>query len=272
MEQRRQPPYNLGSESITVDPVNGLIYFTRPTALVFGSSVTPVNNVLVFVPVATGNLSTYAPSPSTYSGTLYTVEGIERTKVITVRDWRDISNLSNMATYATEYLQSVNNVVVEGTVPYHGLLTTFLVCGTSGQGVSVTGNTYSTGWDSMNLPVVSVEILFQNGSSGTSYHTTLHVSNRRGRYSAENFLRPNVTGSALGTGTGGGIFGGAGPTYSGESPTGDASAWQTTAVPGSPGGLVGTASDWSLGGQETWGTSIESPTGDSSNWDTRLQP
>lgn len=263
-------PYQTSSMGLTVDPVNGLVYFDRPTALTFGSSTTPPNNVMAFLPVANGSLSTFAPSPTTYSGTLYTVEGIQRTKIITVRDWKDVSNSTNMATYASEYLGSVQDVVVEGSIPYYGLLTTYLTIGATGQAVSIAGSGYTTGWESLNLPVVSVEVAFQSGAEGTSYAMALHLSNRRGRFNSDQFLRPSVQAQQLG---GGGSFGGADPTYMAMGPTGDASNWQVGGAVGSAG-----AAGYQVGGvvgseaANEYSTNIAPPTGDSSNWDTRLQP
>jgi hypothetical protein len=190
---------NSATDLLQIDPVNGLIYFSRPTQTIFGMPQWP-DNVRVFVPVAYGTLSAYAPGPSTYSGTLDSIEGIQRTKTITCLDWKDYSNQTNMNTFASEFLDSVKDVVVEGTVPYNGLLSAYL---TPGSAVSIAGTSgstpYTTGWESLALPVVSVEVRFQPGAEGTSYFTTLHLSNRRGRYSAENFLRPNISGSAFGS-------------------------------------------------------------------------
>lgn len=209
------PPYNAVSCGITLDPTNGLIYFDQPTQVTAFGTQTPVQwaaNVQAFVPVAVGTLAAYAPSSTTYAGTLYTVEGVERRKVITVLEWRDYSNAANMATFAAEVLDSVKDVVVEGTVPYLGLPTAYL---TPGQTVSIAGQGYTTGWESLNLPVASVEVEFQSGDSGTSYLTTLHLSNRRGRYSAENYLRPGITGAQFGTDSE--VFSAHAPTY-GETP------------------------------------------------------
>ncbi len=268
-------PYNTASMGLTVDPVNGLVYFDRPTALTFGSQVTPPNNVIAFLPVANGSLAAFAPSSTTYSGTLFTVEGIKRTKIITCRDWKDYSNTSNMQTFASEFLSAVQDVVVEGTVPYYGLLTQYLTIGASGQAVSIAGNdtvhSYTTGWESLNLPVVSVEVAFQSGAEGTSYAMVLHLSNRRGRFNSDQFLRPNVTGQQLGGGTG--AFSAGAPTYMAEGPTGSAANWQVGGAVGTPG-----AAAWQVGGNvgsaeaAAYSTNIESPTGASSNWDTRLQP
>jgi len=252
------PPYNTASMAITLDPVNGLVYFQRPTALTFGSTSTPPNNVIAFVPVANGSLNVYAPSSSTYAGTLYTVEGIERAKVITVRDWKDASNSANMATFASEFLTSVQDVVVEGTVPYYGLLSTFLA---PGQAVSIAGNGYTTGWESLALPVISAEIAFQTGPQGTSYAMALHLSNRRGRFNADQFLRPNVTGIQLGAGSS--TFGASAPTIA-VGPTGDASQWTVPAF-----GTGGTAADWQPIGDINAGPALglnEGPLGNSTDW------
>jgi hypothetical protein len=193
-------PYNLAYGTISIDPVNGYVYFDRPTAVVAGTTVVKPFNVIVFLPIATGTLAAYAPSSSSYSGTSFTVEGIRRTKIITVRDWLDGTNQTTMQTFASEFLDSVKDVVVEGSLPYQGLNTTFLTCGATGQAVSITGSTYLTGWDSLALPVVGVELVFNSGPQGTSYQTNLALSNRRGRYTADQFLRPGITHIQLGAG------------------------------------------------------------------------
>ena len=201
-------PYVTASANITVDPVNGYVYFNAPTAFVINAAAGTYRqpyNVMALLAVSNGALSVTVPqiggSPG-YAGTCYTVEGITRTKTVTVRDWTDPSNNLNMQTFATEYLGSVQNTVVEGTVPYAGLLSQFLVCGASGQGVSITGSTYTTGHDTANIPVVAVELVNNNGPDGTNYETNLQVSNRRGRFTADQFLRPSVLGHQLGLNSG----------------------------------------------------------------------
>jgi hypothetical protein len=221
------PPYNTGLDGVTIDPVNGFVYLAKPAQVVVNGLNTPVQfpaNVQVFLPVATGTLTAYAPSSTTYSGTLYSVEGISRRKTITCLEWLDYGNQANMNTLASETLDSYKDVVVEGTLPYLGLMP--IAYFQPGQAVSIAGTSgstpYTTGWESLALPVVSHEIRFQPGASGTSYVTTLHLSNRRGRYSAGNYLRPNITGQQLGGGSeafGGGsaysAIGYQGPTQTG---------------------------------------------------------
>jgi hypothetical protein len=173
---------------ITIDPVNGIIYTDRPTQTIFGNPQWPTD-VWFFVPVASGTLTAYAPSSTGYSGTLYTQLGIQRRKIITVNDWRDYSNQNNMNVFAAEQLGAMSDIVWEGTLPYYGALTQFLAPGNS---INIAGSGYTTGWESLALPIVSIELGFLNGNTGTSYSTVLHLSNRRGRYSPAAFLRPNM--------------------------------------------------------------------------------
>ena len=91
------PPYNQSTIGCVIDPVAGTITTVSPTSLVYGGgAVTPPSDVQVFVPVATGSLETIFPV-SGYGGTLYSVEGIQRTKMVTCRDWTDYSLTTQMA-------------------------------------------------------------------------------------------------------------------------------------------------------------------------------
>jgi hypothetical protein len=189
------PPYNQSTIGVTIDPVAGTITTVSPTSLVYGGGVvTPPTDVQVFLPVANGTLEVQYPT-SGYAGTLYTVEGIERTKTITVRAWTDESLTSNMAAYVYELFTAACNVVVEGTIGYLGLPTTYLA---PGQAVSITGSSYTTGYESVALPVASLDIQFNPGPTGTSHVSTLHLSNRQARFSADVFVRPAVTGQQIG--------------------------------------------------------------------------
>src|SRR5271166_59943 len=195
-------PYMESDFTITVDPESGTISFPRPTSLVYGGGVvTPPDNVMAFVPIATGDLTVAAPS-SGYAGTLYTVEGISRTKTITLRDWTEYGANANIATFAAEQFDSIKDVVVEGSINYLGLATTYL---TPGASVSITGYGYTTGFETLQtspmpagLPVASVDVTFNWGGSGAAYVTTLHLTNRKQKYTSDVFVRPPATGQALG--------------------------------------------------------------------------
>ncbi len=121
------PPYDQSSIGVQIDPVSGTVTTVSPTSLVYGGGVvTPPTDVQVFLPVANGSLQVQAPAGGGYGGTLYTIEGISRTKTVTVRDWRDYSLNTNMQTYANELFDSLKDVIVEGTIGYLGLPSTYL--------------------------------------------------------------------------------------------------------------------------------------------------
>ncbi|MGA8349575.1 MAG: hypothetical protein WB773_17440, partial [Isosphaeraceae bacterium] len=195
-------PFQESDFSITVDPESGTISFPRPTSLVYGGGVvTPPSNVMCFVPIATGDLTLTSPS-SGFAGTLYTVEGVQRTKTITLRDWTQFGTNANIQTFADEQFDSIKDVVVEGSINYLGLATTYL---TPGASVSITGQGYTTGWETLQsspmpagLPVASVDVTFNWGGQGASYITTLHLTNRKQKYTGDIFTRPPTTGQALG--------------------------------------------------------------------------
>jgi hypothetical protein len=190
------PPYNQSSIGVQIDPVSGTITTVSPTSLVYGGGVvTPPTDVQVFLPVANGSLEVQSPSAGGYAGTLYTVEGVQRTKTVTVREWRDYSLSANMQAYSDQLFSALCNVVVEGTIGYLGLATTYLA---PGQAVGITGNGYTTGYESVALPVASIDIQLNPGPEGTSYVSTLHLSNRQARYTGDVFIRPAVTGQQIG--------------------------------------------------------------------------
>jgi len=181
------------SVGVSVDPSSGTITTVSPTSLLFGGgTVTPPTDVQVFLPVANGSLSVSSPA----GGTLLTVEGISRVKTITVREWTDYGQSAYMQVYCDEIFGAMNDVIVEGDARYLGLPTTYL---SPGQAVSITGSSFTTGWESLALPVASVEVEFRPAEGGTTYETTLGLSNRKQRYSSQMFLRPPARGQAFGT-------------------------------------------------------------------------
>ena len=61
------PPYNMSSIGVVIDPDAGTITTVSPTSLVFGGGVvTPPTDVQVFVPVATGCLEVFAPAATLF--------------------------------------------------------------------------------------------------------------------------------------------------------------------------------------------------------------
>ncbi len=109
----------------------------------------PVANVQAFLPVFTGALSARFPS-SGWAGTSHGILGLARAKTITFLDWTDASNAANMALIASEYLDTVKDIVFEGSLPYEGLLTNLLTFGAS---LNIAGNGYPTGLEAMAAPI-----------------------------------------------------------------------------------------------------------------------
>lgn len=196
-------PYQQSGIGIAVDPSTGHVITSKPTCLVFASGVPPtpipVDDFQAFLPVHSGGLIATYPADSggvpQYEGTSHSVLGLELTKSIACPDWRDASNSANMLLFAREYLDSVKDIVVEGTISYYGLLSAAL---TPGHGLNIAGTGFTTGLESAALPVVAVDVEFRERSGGTSYATTLTFSNRRAPFSGAAFSRPAVVGQPFG--------------------------------------------------------------------------
>lgn len=184
---------------LTVDPATSHIYLNKPAAMVFSTDGrTPVapDDVQVFLPCQVGQLlAVYPPDIAgipQYAGTSHTVEGLSRTKYVSVNEWRDYSNQANMNLFAQELHGAICDTVVEGTVVYHGKLDAALVPGIK---LNITGDVYTTGYEAINVPIVACELEFnESGDTGTTYTTTMRVSNRRAPYSGAVFTRPSQSG------------------------------------------------------------------------------
>src|SRR5262249_19996568 len=129
------------------------------------------------LPINTGALKTVYPADvlgvPQYAGTANSLLGLTRTKTLTVRDWRDLSNFANMLLYATEWLSAYQDVVFEGAVPYFGLLSSVLAPGSS---INIDA-AYTTGLETAALPITALDLEYNETGGGTSYTTTLSVSN-----------------------------------------------------------------------------------------------
>src|SRR4029077_8194561 len=122
---------------------------------------------------------------------------------VTVGAWRDPANLAGMLLYAADMLDSVKDAVCEGTLTYLGLYEPALA---PGNAYSVTGSSYTTGWEGLSL--AHVETQLEWSVDGLSHVTTIRVSNRRAPFSAEAFLHPDRTGVVFDWDVGASLFGG----------------------------------------------------------------
>lgn len=193
---------------MTVDTTTGYFYADRPVVSVFG---TPTNlqaggsntdgiptDVRIFAAVRTGNLQAVKPADTngnaTFSGTAYTVDGINETLTITMSDWIDQGNQSNMDAYAQDLLESVQDAVYEGAIPLVGYRSSYLT--NFGLGVQISGpvGRYTLPWENnVTFPVVRTALEWCN--QGPRYRTVLYVSTRRAAFTSEIYRRiPPVQG------------------------------------------------------------------------------
>src|SRR5208283_5010106 len=91
---------------------------------------------------------------------------------------------------------------------YTGAVTVSVSGSGGGSGASIT-------LQSESLPVASMEVRFQPGPGGTSYVSTLHLSNRRARYTSELFVRPAERFATWGAGFGSALAAGTAQTFGG---------------------------------------------------------
>jgi hypothetical protein len=194
------PPEFSGPAPITIDYENGDIYFELPTVTYFGTRANLIlggastdgipTNIRLFLPIATGTLTAVYPPDSggpVYSGTSYSVDGITDTLVVTVPQWKDPSQTTQVEAYAEELHAAVKDTAIEGIIPLARFDSRFLE---PGQGVRLTGEGYALPYASTTLPVVECVVRFDAGMS--KYRTELKVSTRRAAYTAGQFLRPPV--------------------------------------------------------------------------------
>jgi hypothetical protein len=203
----------LSAQIVAIDPDAGTVTLAKPTALMFSNAVPPaiipVDNVQVFLPIAVGILrAVYPPDLAgvpQFSGTSVSVEGMTgESKPITCREWKDYANAAGMALWAQELHGSLSDTVIEGTVDYLGKLDAAL---TPGHSVNLPGNGYVTGLESINIPIARCSIQYNEGPGGTSFTTSLGLSNRRALYSGEAHQRPSQVGLPFGLPEGAGGFG-----------------------------------------------------------------
>jgi hypothetical protein len=101
-----------------------------------------------------------------------------------------------MALIASEYLDTVKDIVLEGSIQYDGFQAYLLGFGIS---LNIAGDGYPTGLEAAAVPILSTTLHFNEGrDSATSYTTVLNFSNRRAPYSGRALLRPSITGQPLG--------------------------------------------------------------------------
>jgi hypothetical protein len=173
-----------------LDIANNCIWFIQPTVKSFGNQAdldtggftahTATNgvpdDVQAFLFYSTGALTATAPA-SSYEGTAFTADAISRTRYIDVPSWTYAGDLTNMTALAQMYLDSMKDTLYEGSVAYHGTLTSALVPGKALSVAAPGGASWASGMASMAAPIRGVTLNFTPEGDGPM--TELHYSTRR---------------------------------------------------------------------------------------------
>ena len=171
---------------------NGYVLFYNPVVTVNnsqaaleagGSSITKPDDVCVFVPFSVGTLNVQSPAAGGYSGTAYSVFGVQRTLYRDYGNWLDPRQGTAMQQLADAVLATVSQALQEGQVTYYGQYMTALNPG-SPIALNLTHFSRATGYESMNAPCRSVTLEWpQNG--GSMWLTRINFSTRRQAYSGD---------------------------------------------------------------------------------------
>lgn len=173
----------------------GYIVFDNPTCLAFSSESslkagTPDGkacDVKVLLPYSRGALSAQAPT-SGYAGTAYANYGWQNTLYRDYPNWVLKGQATQMGTLASNFLDTVKDAVIDGSVIYHGVPLALMALG---QSLNLTGG-LATGsvLASMACPIRAITLEWPD--YGGAYQVTqLHCSNRRKPYSGDTlFLHP----------------------------------------------------------------------------------
>lgn len=148
-----------------------------------GAAVTPPTDIIAMLPYSRGTLQAQAPS-SGYAGTAYTRFNVQRTLYRDYPTWLDRADITSLTTLAGQILDTVSNVVQEGSVTYLGKYSTALVGGSWPISLSLAKDDATIGFESMAAPVRQMSIEWpQSGAS--PWVTRLSFSTRRQIYSGD---------------------------------------------------------------------------------------
>lgn len=185
-------PYSEVTVEIRVEPSTGLAWFPYPTFLTAGGRVP--SDVRVIVPLYTGANSVASPQDvgglPVHSGT--SNDYIERTLYVTIPGWRDPLQSTDAQAYADDLFDSIKDTIVEGSMSYLGFLEESLFPGLA---VNVASADFTTGWESVALPVTETNLEWN--ANGINMSTSFKCSNRRAHFSDDAFMHPARTGLAL---------------------------------------------------------------------------
>lgn len=193
------PVFDGASPPMVVDPINGDIVFVRPV-VEGGNTVAVLNtggagvqvpfDITALLAYSRGALSTTYPT-SGYSGTAYSIGGLQRAGYCDVPTWTYFGNSPVLAQLAQMLQQSVGNTIVEGSVSYRGFYKPALnpapALAVPGYLLSFSAAHYTTGWESLQVPIRAYSVQYQTDGGGLRHTTELRVSTRQDPRTGENY-------------------------------------------------------------------------------------
>ena len=176
--------------SFKIVPSTGQIRFDEPVTKPFnsrtnlvtgGSAVTYPSDVWALLAYSRGALTTVYPPDSggspVYSGTAYSLFGLQRTAYVEVESWVYKGDAAKLNQYAEMLHTATKDVVWEGTLPVLGYFSAFKDYGTS---LNLAGTGYSTGQESLAVPVRGFTVrTVSDGAGGVLMKTFVRCSSRR---------------------------------------------------------------------------------------------
>src|SRR5208337_263274 len=169
--------------TVQIGVQTGYIEFYQPICAAYcsqsqlnagGSAIPAPTDIQVLVPYSFGAMTAIAPS-SSYAGTAYTVNGVQRTWYLDYPEWLDYGQQTAYNTLAAQKLLTVQNTVVEGSLTYYGKQATFFLLGNA---VNIAGATYTTGYEAIAAPARSVVLDYMPDGGGLEWITRINFSTR----------------------------------------------------------------------------------------------
>ncbi|MDE2106710.1 MAG: hypothetical protein KGL39_56365, partial [Patescibacteria group bacterium] len=202
-------PYMAYPVTLQVVPSVGGVRFDEPdvratslmSTLQTGYPTTYANgkpvDIVVMCPYNRGDLTTRKPA-SGYSGTAYSVDGLQRVLTLFIDDWTYEADTTNIAQLCQEHLDTVQDIVWEGSVTYRGYPSFNPLAMGYSLSLSIAGA--SAPWDSVNHPVRTATVRWNPGE-GLLHCVDFSVSNKKRPFSGDElYIHP----AAFGQGAQGG--------------------------------------------------------------------
>jgi hypothetical protein len=184
-------PNAAGPAFFQVLPTTGQILFYHPvveqTSSVAqmnagGANVVTPTDIYLLLAYSRGALQAVYPPDIAgvpqYSGTAYSIAGLAKTQYVDVPSWGYAGNVSVLNQLAQMIQQSTRDTLIEGSVRYKGYYAT-VQDPSGGHLLSFAGHGYTTGDESLAIPVRGVSYRYLTTGGGLNYITEMRCSTRR---------------------------------------------------------------------------------------------